>query len=291
MPHSDPDIAPAVSFSAVEKIRKRERWRDALQPLPTIFDWYKANAVAGTLLAAAFLVAKGYVIARGNLTTALGVLQYAGLTSVVVAGALSSLPILAAAMLYQAVRRVTREHSDPKSEEPSRELWLTFWGALVLSALLTPWSYMMIAVGLGWLTGRWPQIAKWPETPQSSQRRVRYGAFLVASLFVLSGTFAVTAMLYTAWLPHEIVSFKAGTQRPVVGYVLADDPGGWITILTSYGHLVVRYPDSTVKTQTVCQRIGSGWLSDLYYASTPWEVATRAVSAASPAAYPRCKGG
>jgi hypothetical protein len=290
MAHSDPDI-PAVSFPVVEKARKRERWRDALQPLPTIFDWYKANAVAGTLLAAAFLVVKGYVVARGNLTTALGVLQYAGLTSVVVAGVLSSLPILAAAMLYQTVRRVVWEHFDQKPERPSRELWLTFGGALVLSALLTPWSYLMIAVGLGWLTGRWPKIGKWPETPPGSRRRDHYRAFFAPVLFVLSGTFAVTAMLYTAWLPHEIVSFKAETQRPVVGYVLADDPGGWITILTSYRHLVVRYPDSTVKTQTVCQRIGSGWLADLYYASTPWEVATRSLGAASPAAYPRCKGG
>lgn len=85
----------------------------------------------------------------------------------------------------------------------------------------------------------------------------------------------------------------AGLTSVVVAGALSSlpIPGGWITILTSYGHLVVRYPDSTVKTQTVGQRIGSGWLADLYYASTPWEVATRALGAASPAAYPRCKGG
>ncbi len=247
--------------------------------------------MAGTLLAAAFLVVKGYVIARGNLTTALGVLQYAGLTSVVIAGALSSLPILAAAMLYQVIRRMVRERSDSRQKGPSRELRLTFWGALVLSALLTPWSYMVIAVVFGWLTGRWPWIATWPEARQAGSRPARRLALLPRAVFLVSGTFAVIAMLYTAWLPHEMVSFKTGKRRPVAGYVLADDPGGWITILTSYGHLVVRYPDSTVKTQRVCQRVGSGWLSDLYYASTPWEVTTRALGTASPAAYPRCKGG
>jgi hypothetical protein len=78
---------------------KRKPWRDALQPIPTILRLYKANAVAGTLLAAGFVVLKGYVIARGDVATALGILQYAGLATVVTAGLLSSLPILAAAML------------------------------------------------------------------------------------------------------------------------------------------------------------------------------------------------
>jgi hypothetical protein len=39
-----------------------------------------------------FVILKGYVIARGDLATALGILQYAGLVTVVTAGLLSSLP-------------------------------------------------------------------------------------------------------------------------------------------------------------------------------------------------------
>ena len=46
------------------------------------------------LLAAGFVVLKCYVIARGDLTTALGILQYVGLATVVTASLLSSLPIL-----------------------------------------------------------------------------------------------------------------------------------------------------------------------------------------------------
>ena len=88
---------------AAKKAQERQRWRDALQPLPTILDWYKANAFAGILLAAGFVVLKAYVIARGDLATALGILQYAGLATVVTASLLSSLPILAAAMLAYAV--------------------------------------------------------------------------------------------------------------------------------------------------------------------------------------------
>ena len=80
----------------------------ALKPIPQVFDWYKNNAVAGTLLVAAFVVLKGYVIARGNLATALGMLQVAGLASVVIAGVLSSLPMLAAAFLATTVYRTVR---------------------------------------------------------------------------------------------------------------------------------------------------------------------------------------
>lgn len=55
------------------------------------------------LLAAGFVVLKGYVLARGDVATALGILQYAGLATVVTAGLLSSLPILAAAMLAYTI--------------------------------------------------------------------------------------------------------------------------------------------------------------------------------------------
>ena len=53
-----------------------------------------------------FVVLKGYVVARGDVAIALGILQYAGLATVVTAGLLSSLPILAAAMLAYTLARV-----------------------------------------------------------------------------------------------------------------------------------------------------------------------------------------
>jgi hypothetical protein len=37
-------------------------------------------------------------------------------------------------------------------------------------------------------------------------------------------------MLYTVWLPHEEMTM-ASVPHPVVGYVLADDPDGWISRL------------------------------------------------------------
>ena len=82
---------------------ERTTCRDALQPIPMVIGWYRANVFAGILLAAGFVILKGYVIARGDLATALGILQYAGLATVVTAGLLSSLPILAAVMVAFAV--------------------------------------------------------------------------------------------------------------------------------------------------------------------------------------------
>jgi hypothetical protein len=59
------------------------------------------------------------------------------------------------------------------------------------------------------------------------------------------------------WVPHEIVILSPAptgiglTPNERVGYVLADDPDGWITILTSGDRTIVRFRDATVKSITV----------------------------------------
>jgi len=42
--------------------------------------------------------------------------------------------------------------------------------------------------------------------------------------------YAVTVMLYTVWLPREKLII-AGVNQPAVGYVLADNPDGWMCML------------------------------------------------------------
>jgi hypothetical protein len=128
-------------------------WRDAFKPIPEIFGWYKNHIAAGTLILAAFLVVKGYVIARGNLDTALGILQYAGLTSAIVAGLLSSLPILAALMLGWTVFRMARSWFPEPHLESRKALACVLAGAFGLSAFFTPWPYVAAAVCLGLLAG------------------------------------------------------------------------------------------------------------------------------------------
>jgi hypothetical protein len=297
--------------------RRRQAWRYALKPIPGIFDWYKDNVAAGTLLVAAFLVLKGYALAKGDLATALGILQYAGLTSVVIAGLLSSLPILAAALLATTVYRETRAFRSwvwrkvpPKVRQQTRaffrrqgergngtrsvtvgqRLALTVTGlsAFVLAALFTPWPFMAAAIGIGLVTGTWPGLvqrrppgrrvpASSPAAIARSLRAMAVGGFR-AGITVIA-VYGVTAMLATVWVPHTIVTFarspvQGKPARPLVGYVLADDPDGWITILTSGEHGIIRYRDSLVKSLTLCERFPRGGWSDIVDARTPWEVIT-----------------
>jgi len=230
---------------AAKKARKRNQWRDALQPLPMVLDWYKVNAFAGILLAAGFVVLKCYTIARGDLTTALAILQYAGLATVVIAGLLSSLPILTAAMLAYAVVQITGSFSARVRRAQSAVVTL---GAFVLAAVFTPWTYLLFAAVIGLVVGL--------VRLRGTRKRMRVVYVLVA----LCALPAVVANLAAVWLPHEIVAFRPGTlphgETQEIGFVLSED-NGWITMLiTGQGqeHTIIRVPDDTVKTQTVCER-------------------------------------
>jgi hypothetical protein len=261
--------------------RQTMSWRLALEPIPDIFDWYKRNAAAGTALLGVFLVVKGYVIAKGDLSTALGILQSAGLASAVIAGLLSALPILTASMLafnvYRAVRpiRVTRVPSGGL-HVPAASLVVVMVAAAVLSAVFTPWTFMAGAVVIGLAIALGRRLLK---GPMADWRRTRLAVAPLAGLLLLAATVgAVVAMLYTVWVPHEIVDFTPGPkgQPPAqeVGYVLTEGDG-WITILTSGPHQIVRFSDSAVKSFMVCQRGPHGGWSDLADASTLWQEITR----------------
>jgi hypothetical protein len=255
---------------AAEKARKRKQWRKALHPLSEVFDWYKVNAFAGILLAAGFVVLKCYVVARGNVTTALGILQYSGLATVVTASLLSSLPILIAAMLAYTVSQITLSLA---AKDLTLPLGIVVLGALVLAAVFTPWTYMLFAVVIGLLIGVTLKRGR-------PTRAVVYGVAVVGTLV------AVTVNLSAVWLPHEIVTFPPHTlpagRTQEVGYVLSED-NGWITVLSTgpgQEHAVIRVPDATVKTQTVCERrpaLGHPW-SPVIDAYTLWRVVTGANS-------------
>jgi hypothetical protein len=314
---------PAGRAKAIKKADKREQWRDALQPLPKILGWYRANPVVGTLLPAVFVVIKCYVLARGDITTALGVLQYAGLATVVIAGLLSSLPILLAAMLAYTVSQMTwplfalarscraRTWSRIVGASPGRTpkppalalpLLAVSLAALVLSVFFTPWTYLVIAVILGGLIGltqEWTR--RIPAKPAESRRRrglSLLGVWFLAVVFSGVTLIAVILMLYTVWVPHEIVTFRPDTViagrvvPPEVGYVLSEG-NGWITMLTTgrgEEHTIIRYPDTTVTAQDVCERLPSPHHSWSYFfdAVTPWRLAVGSSSGLGAAANTPC---
>jgi hypothetical protein len=252
---------------AGEKACKRKQWRDALQPLPVIFDWYKVNAFAGILLAAGFVVLKCYTIARGDLTTALGILQYAGLATVVIAGLLSSLPILTAAMLAYAVIQMTGSLGDRDRRVQSAVVML---GAFALAAVFAPWTYLLLAAVNGLIIGLIkPRVApKWGRA-----------LYLLVALCTLP---AVVVNLAAVWLPHEIVTFRPGAlphrETQEIGYVLSED-NEWITMLTTgqgQEHTIIRVPDAAVRMQTVCERqpVSGKPTSYVIDAHTLWRVIT-----------------
>lgn len=273
--------------AARKKACKREQWRDALQPLPRIFDWYKANAIAGTLLAAGFVILKGYVIARGDISTAVGILQYAGLATVVTAGLLTSLPILTAAMLANRLGWTIRTWR----RGPQANHWrlaVVLAGAILLAGLFAPWTYLPFAVLYGVLFGLYGVLfGAMQRTEGRTRARLRKSATVAFVTLVgvpaaaLFGA-AVVVSLYSVWVPHEIVTFRPGTlpggRTQEVDYVLSEGTG-WTTLLTTGRgdeHAIIRVPDAAVQKQTVCERSPTSdhpW-SILLDAGTTWRLIT-----------------
>jgi hypothetical protein len=270
-----PDVADGLrqQVDQIRKASKHAQWRDALQPIPRILRWYKDNAVAGILLAAGFVVFKGYVLARGDVATALGILQYAGLATVVTAGLLSSLPILTAAMLAYTVSRVLtwilgKSRSHESKPAFTRPLLVVTLGAFVLAALFAPWTYLALACVIGLAIALM-------RTLRARERAARLVAGLVRALLASAAVLAVIFSLYAVWVPHEVVYFRPGTlpqntapRTEQVGYVLSEG-NGWITILTSGAHRIVHYPDARVTAQMVCEKS-----SELTDAPTLWDTVT-----------------
>jgi hypothetical protein len=280
---ADSEDGPQPEIQAV-----RKDWLDAAEPLTTIVSWLWDNAAAGILLVGAFLVVKGFVLSKGDISIALSILQNAGLSTAVVGGLLSGLPILAAAMLATTIYHGITRGSGNLRQNLARPtlpglylrvspLTVVMLVAAVLCAVLTQWTVMVAAVVTGLVIG---------VIQCTSKKWLRSAAYLAA---VLIGIVAVIAMLYTVWLPHEEMMIT-GVKKPVVGYVLADDPDGWISILLSGQHGIVWYRDAAVITRQPCERAPSNFWSQLTDAATLWQEITKAPGLTSfhPAPEPVC---
>jgi hypothetical protein len=251
----------------------RDAWLDAGEPLTTAVRRLWDNAGAGILPVGAFLVVKGFVLSKGDIPVALGILQNAGLSTVVIGGLLSSLPVLAAAMLattiFREVNRVPRRTPGSGPVRPPRlpfrpisPLTVVMLASVLLCTVLTQWTVMVSAVVIGLVIGGFQRTGK------TWLRRI---AYLAAAII---GVVAVVAMLYNVWLPHEKLAI-AGVKEPVVGYVLADDPDGWITILVSGTHGLVWYRDTAVTARTPCEQAPWDLWSQVTDAATLWQEVTK----------------
>ena len=56
----------------------KRAWRQALQPIPDVIDWYMDHKALGILLVGAFLIVKGVFLAKGDIATRPGCRGRAG---------------------------------------------------------------------------------------------------------------------------------------------------------------------------------------------------------------------
>jgi hypothetical protein len=254
---------PATDASQVGS--KGKAWKDAAEPITTLVTSYIKNPGVGTLLLGVFLILKCSVMSKGDIPIALGILQNAGLPTIVVGGLLSGLPILVAVMLAGTIfNAFAHKDSQKQSVEglPLSPKQVVALAAVVLSLIFTQWPIMVLAVVIG-------LVITWIHRPQVPKRKnVAYAAAVVCAVYGL------TVMLYSVWLPREKLTIT-GIKTPTVGYVLSDNPDGWITILVSQQHGIVSYRESDVEHRQACDQAPYNFWSQFTDAATPWQEITK----------------
>ena len=253
----------------------RDDWKNAAEPLTTITRQYIKYPVVGTLLLGAFLVLKGYVLAKGDIPIALGILHNAGAPTVVIGGLLSGLPILVAAMLTATIFNKFKCSRMGKKDRKVRALknlplsprTVVLLATIVLSLIVTPWPFIAAAALVGFV-----MAASYRAGTRDGFLGVLSVTGYLATLSI--AVYAVIVMLYSVWLPHEKLTITGVNPSPV-GYVLSDDPDGWITILLSRQHGIVSYRDTEVTNQQICESAPYNNWSQLTNATTVWQEITK----------------
>jgi hypothetical protein len=225
-----------------------------------------------TILAFAFVVVKVIWIARGDIPTALGVFNSAGLVTVIAGGLLSALPLISAAALGLAVFEIIkswllayRARLQPAGRRgrirralntfPRDTLaWAGFSAAAVACFVLAPWPVMASGVFIGLISGiaaAWAASrTKKPTNGRKWIRRIiKVGTWGI--LGILSFLLVLNPLLYAVWLPHETLTLPNSSPDSMVGYVLSDS-NGWISLLRSGDRKIYRFRMEDVTARTLC---------------------------------------
>jgi hypothetical protein len=228
-----------------------------------------------TALAFSYVVIKVIWIARGDIPTALGVFNSAGLATVIVGGLLSALPVISATALgwatFQISSRWLLKRSCPRdtsSWKPRFRSWIlnrswprdtSSWIALSVAGVacffLTPWPVMASGAFLGLvcgITAGW--VASKTKKPDNSRRRWAGRIGMIGGLTLVgiaSFYLVLNPLLYAVWLPHETLKLTKPNPQPMVGYVLSDG-NGWVSVLRTGVHRIYRFPSQEVLTRDLC---------------------------------------
>jgi hypothetical protein len=208
-----------------------------------------------TLILFTFLVAKVVWVARGDVTTALGVYESAGLTTVIVGGLLSAMPLVAAGVLGIAIFGLI-------VQSEVRVFGLVLLAAAGACFFLATLEIMLIIVSLGVIAGILAKYGKF----------TRGWAIVVALLFFIVSLFLIVQpIMYAVWLPHETLVLNEGHNSPEVGYVL-DNSNGWLSLLRTRSRRIVRIPSDLVTRRSLCHvKIVAGSVRPFDNPITAWQ--------------------
>jgi hypothetical protein len=224
----------------------------ALSPVFRFVKGISGNAALTTVALFTFLAVKLIYVARGDITTALGVFNSAGLATVIVGGLLSSLPLVAASVLGITSFALTstliaRTKWFRREVEFEWSIFLAAFVAFIASFFLATWQIMIGTIGLGAVAGL---VSHWAK--KYKRKRIRFIAIVAwVSIFVFAWLFILQPMMIAVWLPHEELMLKKGHASPEVGYVL-DDSNSWISLLRTRGRRIVRIPSDHVVRRSLC---------------------------------------
>lgn len=216
-----------------------------------------------TALLFSFVVIKVVWIARGDIQTALGVFNSAGLASVIAGGLLSALPLISAAALGVATFELSKSwpliKAFPFIRRRDTTVWILGLAAAVACFFLTPWPIMAAGALLGFVSGCAVHVIKaktlfrlklkWLGKHDWRAKTVK--AVGIASLALVSLVLVVNPLLYAVWLPHETLTLAKPRGQQVVGYVLSDS-NGWISLLRTKERHIYRFRSSNVTSRVLC---------------------------------------
>ena len=239
--------------------------------------WAIANpSIALPIGASMLVVLRLWVSAHGDITSALGILQEAGVANVLFMSALQVGQILPLVVAIRAGNTLL-----PTARPPSASDLQRGWGLAVaaLAGGLIFSSLIVAALSLGWILpmGIYGWIRAWRATASGETRDGAVGAEVPLVAFPepvrhlgLAALAIVAALVIgnLSWGPSERLEIS-GRRRPIVGQVIRSDDR-W-TILLRAG-VLSRVRTARIAKRTYCaSQTGSGFAN-----ATIWNITGRA---------------
>ncbi len=254
------DAAPALLDGRTKPhVKEKSRWSAAVKPLPAILERLERRPLGVTILLFAFLAVKVIVVAKGDISTALGIFQATNPAVTVIGALLSGLPLGAVAVLVIVGYRA--------AEEVSLEGYALAVAAALACFFITPWPILAASLIVAPVAGYTMRLRQ-RLTRTQRKRWLKRATLLILipclAIFLYVAGVTAWRVLYDVWLPHEAVTLQSGQVE--VGYVLSDN-GDWISILRSGQRRIVVYRETQVVERVECQLHRHGLLADV----TAWQ--------------------